>query len=77
MEIDATRYPVDGPTFGPPKDVPDKCNARLEIADDYGDNHATMRCSLAPGHEGLHCEHYQHHGQPVVVTWLGDDRGDA
>jgi hypothetical protein len=27
--------------FGPPKDVPGECNARLSIGDDYGDNAAS------------------------------------
>ncbi len=61
--------------WGPPEDVPGECNAQLHIADDYGDNHATMRCSLPPGHEGPHKEVYQHKGE-VVVTWHGDDRED-
>jgi hypothetical protein len=60
--------------FGPPKDVEGECNARLYIADDYGDNTATMRCQLEPGHDGPHREEYQRHGKPVVVTWHVDDR---
>ena len=58
---------------GPPEDVDGQCNARLEIGDDYGDNCATMRCQLAPGHEGPHREEFERGGKPVVVTWFVDD----
>lgn len=30
--------------YGEPEDVDGECNARLYIGDNYGDNHATMRC---------------------------------
>ena len=59
--------------FGPPEDVKGQCNARLEIADDYGDNCATMRCQLSLGHEGPHQEKFDRDG-PVIVTWVSDDR---
>ena len=72
--------------WGPPKDIEGKCNAELHIADDYGDNHATMKCQLAPGHAGPHREEYRHSvldnashesvGLPIVVTWEGDARED-
>ena len=62
--------------FGPPKDVEGECNARLHIGDDYGDNCATMRCGLSPGHEGLHREEHGETGNPVVVTWVKDERED-
>ncbi len=55
--------------FGPPEDVPGECNARLMIADDFGDNHATMRCQRYPDHDGLHKEVYESNGGQVVVTW--------
>ena len=55
--------------FGPPEDVPGECNARLGIGDDYGDNTATMRCQLQPGHEGLHQEEFEANGGKVIVTW--------
>jgi hypothetical protein len=61
------------------------CKARLHIADDFGDNSATIRCQLAEGHEGLHREEFQHtvyskdyknHKiNSVVVTW-SEDEGD-
>jgi len=60
--------------FGPPKDIDGECNARLRIADDYGDNCATMRCQLEPGHDGLHREIFQRPDGPVTVTWHGDAR---
>lgn len=59
--------------FGPPKDVEGQCNCRFEIADDEGDNHATMRCQLPPGHEGEHEERwgYMSAGQvfEAVCRW--------
>jgi len=60
--------------WGPPQDVEGECNARLEIGDDYGDNVATMRCQLSPGHDGRHKEEYNSHGQKVIVTWDKDER---
>jgi len=60
--------------FGPPKDVEGECNARLHVGDDYGDNHATMRCQLKPGHKGMHKEEYDSHTGKVVVRWKGDHR---
>lgn len=61
--------------WGPPKDVEDQCNARLYVGDDYGDNHCTFRCQLAPGHDGVHREEYRaSRGGQVVVTWEKDER---
>jgi len=63
---------------GPPKDVEGECNARLSIGDDYGDNSATIRCQLAPGHDGPHQECYNagYHGDVnnVTITWDKDVR---
>ena len=63
---------------GPPKDVEGECNARLSIGDDYGDNHATIRCQLKPGHDGPHQEHYNAgYGSDVnnvTITWDKDTR---
>jgi hypothetical protein len=62
--------------FGEPLDVDGECNARLHIADNFGDNHATMRCQLPPGHEGEHKEEWtaMPEGNTRCVTWTGDDR---
>ena len=60
--------------FGPPKDVEGQCNARLCIGDDYGDNEATMRCQLSPGHADTHREEFKNCNGPVVVRWHGDAR---
>lgn len=57
-----------------PEDVEDECNARLFIADNHGDNTATMRCQLPPDHEGLHREEFTRAGGPVVITWTADER---
>lgn len=62
-------------SYGEPEDVTGQCNARLFIADNFGDNHATMRCQLEPTHDGLHREQYDaQRGGPVVVTWEKDAR---
>ena len=58
--------------FGKPKDVDGECNAHCYIADDYGDNSATMRCALPVGHEGLHREVFRNGG--CVLTWKNDER---
>jgi hypothetical protein len=60
--------------FGEPSDVEGECNARLFIADNYGDGSATIRCHLAPGHEGLHREVFERRGSPVTITWAVDER---
>lgn len=61
--------------LGEPADVPGDCNARLFVADNYGDNHATIRCQLAADHEGLHQERFvRHRGGEVVITWESDER---
>lgn len=57
-----------------PDDVPGDCNARLYIADNFGDNHATMRCQLPKGHEGRHREEYVVSRNEVTVTWEKDGR---
>lgn len=62
--------------FGKPKDVEGDCNAKLYIGDDYGDNHATMRCQLPVGHEGEHKEVFQRGGEPVTITWGVDESED-
>lgn len=51
------------------QDVKGECNIRLSIADDYGDNSATMRCSLSKDHEGSHIERYNSFGKKVTVSW--------
>lgn len=51
-----------------------RCNAELHIADDFGDNWATMHCSLESGHEGRHHEHFERGGTPVDLYWDVDER---
>jgi hypothetical protein len=60
--------------FGEPEDVDGECNACLFIADNYGDNSATIRCQLAPKHEGLHREQFERKGGTVTITWVADER---
>jgi hypothetical protein len=60
--------------YGEPTDVDGECNARLFIADNYGDNSATIRCKLAPDHEGLHQKQFDRAGGPVTITWAADER---
>lgn len=64
--------------MGEPEDVEGNCNARLFIGDNYGDNHATMRCQLKPGHDGQHCETYHQgwRGGTVTVCWERDERDE-
>lgn len=60
--------------FGEPEDEDGECNARLFIADNYGDNSSTIRCPLPAGHEGLHREEFEREGGPVTITWAADER---
>lgn len=60
--------------LGEPEDVEGECNAHLYIADNFGDNHATMRCQLVPGHDGPHQEVFYREGREVRVVWDGDER---
>lgn len=63
---------------GEPSDRDGECNARLFIGDIYGDNHATMRCQLAPGHLGVHQETYDGaFAGKVTVTWENDERAEC
>jgi hypothetical protein len=60
--------------FGEPSDLETECNARLFIADNYGDGSASIRCQLAPNHDGLHKEEFDRHGHMVTITWVVDER---
>lgn len=61
-------------SYGEPPDVPGHCNARLTIADNHGDNHATFVCHQHAGHEGLHAEVYKSHNSgQVTITWEKHD----
>ena len=63
--------------LGEPDDVPGDCNARLYIADNFGDNHATMRCQLPEGHEGQHRESFTKMDEGAcIVQWERDGRHD-
>lgn len=53
-------------------DVDGDCNAHCYIADDHGDNTATMRCSLPSGHDGPHREVFR--DGTCVLTWETDER---
>jgi hypothetical protein len=59
--------------FGPPEDIEGKCNARLHIGDDFGDNTSTHLCALDPGHEGPHREEWGCKDQKVCLTWTFDE----
>jgi len=59
---------------GEPMPVEGKCNARLHVFDNYGDNHTTMRCELVPPHDGPHQEVWVSQGSGrVTVTWERED----
>lgn len=58
-----------------PRSVPGRCNARMRIADNFGDNHATMVCQRPKGHAGRHRERWQSvTGGLTIVTWATDVR---
>lgn len=60
--------------YGEPKDIDGECNAHLYISDNFGDNHATMRCQLGSGHSGPHEERFVRNGEPVIIIWHVDER---
>jgi len=69
--------------FGPPSDVKGQCNARLYLADDWGDNRLTLRCQLSLGHANPHEERFVKFLQglkgkvtenAVTVQWTADER---
>ena len=60
--------------FGQPPDVEGQCNAHLYIADDFGDNCATMRCQKPKGHDGLHQEVFR--DDTCTVEWENDERDE-
>jgi hypothetical protein len=77
--------------FGPQKDKPNQCNARMFLGDDYGDNDATFRCQLPVGHEGPHQEKFERKQMAptdiwpnppkscgkAVISWEFDERFDC
>ena len=58
--------------FGEPDDVSGECNADLYLADDFGDNHVTIRCQLPKGHDGCHEERCRE--GTVTIQWDEDER---
>jgi hypothetical protein len=60
--------------FGEPADKDGECNARLFLGDNYGDGTTTIRCPLAPDHEGVHQKQFERSGHPVTITWVVDER---
>src|SRR5260370_2975727 len=44
-----------------------RCAAPFEIADDFGDNVATMRCQRRLGHVGPHMETWANPGDPTAL----------
>jgi hypothetical protein len=63
--------------FGEPQDTEGECNSHLYIGDNFGDNHATIRCQLPSGHEGPHTEWFYRGDGKVVITWEKDEREEA
>lgn len=51
-----------------------RCPAILQIGDDYGDNHSTVRCGLGDAHAGPHVETGRIAGNPFRISWEGDMR---
>ncbi len=68
--------------FGPPDPVEGGCNAHLHLADDYGDNTCTCRCTLDEGHDGPHEERSRERDEDeegahnIVIQWQGNDAGE-
>ena len=58
--------------LGPPQDVDGECNARLYLADDWGNNSCTIRCHLPSGHTGRHQEEFERDGM-VTIQWEKDE----
>jgi hypothetical protein len=54
---------------------PGNCLATLFIADDLGENFATMGCQLPKGHPGPCREEYDTFGIHVCVTWTPQTKG--
>ena len=62
--------------YGEPKDIDGQCNAHLYIGDNFGDNHATMRCQLPENHTEEHKETFDRGNKPVTITWYVDEKDD-
>ena len=60
--------------IGEPLDIEGQCNAHLYIADNCGDNHATIRCCLPKGHHMAHQEIVEARFGIAEVTWMTDER---
>jgi hypothetical protein len=60
----------------PQADQTSLCPAELYIADDFGDNEATVRCQLELGHSGQHKEEWARDGgvQKCCITWTVDEK---
>ncbi|EGQ60915.1 hypothetical protein GGI1_03391 [Acidithiobacillus sp. GGI-221] len=43
------------------------CGRHMSIADDMGDNEASIRCQLPRGHEGPHQEQYTSYSHGAVT----------
>jgi hypothetical protein len=49
------------------------CEATMTIADDYGDNEATIHCQLEAGHAGPHEEKFERDDcGSVCIQWTGE-----
>ena len=57
-----------------------KCDAELHMADDFGDNHATIKCQLEAEHDGQHQKQYQRKDLSelgvITILWSGDEQED-
>ncbi len=59
--------------LGGTEKIDGKCNARLYIYDDFGDNSCTIQCQLNPDHEGEHFEQFHRGEKPVKIYWGVDE----
>lgn len=58
--------------MGEPEDIEGECNAHLYLADNYQDNHCTIRCQLTMGHTGKHLEICRNGS--VEIRWIEDEK---
>ena len=57
-----------------PEDVQGKCNARLLIGSNHGEDHTSIVCQRRAGHKGKHSETWDVPAGKVAIHWTGDER---
>ena len=57
-----------------PRDIPGRCNARLLIGANRGNDHVSIVCQRRVGHRGKHSNTWRVDDDKVAVHWTGDER---